>query len=231
VQAGDGNYSNAVTPAEQLAKSAVAAISPQEHGFDEAPLEKTDPQEDVRSSYPATPDSYTRDNIYDRPEADGGNDAGTSPFASEPPFRPRRNPARLWTAAAILFFVLISAAGAALYYYGPPEWAVRHGLVSEGSAPDLLFYLSRPAERRKLPNGQEFFAFSARIVNSGTKKMPVPPVAVEMRDHQDRLVFSWTTKADKAELKPGEEASINESRLDIPKNAENLSLGFVDRGH
>ena len=53
------------------------------------------------------------------------------------------------------------------------------------------------------------------------------PVLVQLRDQQNRLVFSWTTKADRTSLKPGEEASINESRIDIPKNAENLSLTFV----
>ena len=93
--------------------------------------------------------------------------------------------------------------------------------------PDLLFYLSKPAERRKLPTGEEYFAFGARIVNSGKQALPVPPVLVQLRDRQNRLVFSWTTKADKTRLRPGEEASINESRIDIPKNAENLSLTFV----
>lgn len=151
-----------------------------------------------------------------------------SPYASEPPFRARRNPARLWTYAAILFCLAVAAAGGALYYYGPPQWAVRAGLLADSQEPDLLFYLAKPAERRSLPNGSEYFAFSARIVNSGANTLPVPPVEVQLRDQQDRLVFSWTTRADKSELKPGEEASINESRLDIPKNAENLSLTFVD---
>ena len=120
-----------------------------------------------------------------------------------------------------------AAAGGALYYYGPPSWMVAMGLVPEEGDPDLLFYLSKPAERRKLPTGEEYFAFGARIVNSGTQALPVPPVLVQLRDRQNRLVFSWTTKADKTRLKPGEEASINESRIDIPKNAENLSLTFV----
>lgn len=153
-----------------------------------------------------------------------------SPYASEPPFRARRNPARLWTYAAVLFFLAVAGAGGALYYYGPPEWAVRAGLLADSQEPDLLFYLAKPAERRSLPNGAEYFAFSARIVNSGAQTLPVPPVEVQLRDQQDRLVFSWTTRADKTELKPGEEASINESRLDIPKNAENLSLTFADSG-
>lgn len=142
--------------------------------------------------------------------------------------RPRRNPAKLWTAAAVAFCVGIMAIGGALYTFGPPAWAVNLGLVPDDGEPDLLFYLAKPAERRKLPTGEEYFAFSARIVNSGERNLSVPPVVVELRDRQDRLVFSWTTKADKKSLKPGEEASINESRLDIPKNAANLSLAFVD---
>ncbi|MPT47945.1 MAG: thioredoxin [Sphingobium sp.] len=143
--------------------------------------------------------------------------------------RPRRNPARLWTGAAVVFCLLVAGAGIALQYFGPPQWAVRAGLLADSQEPDLLFYLAKPAERRSLANGSEYFAFSARIVNSGSHTLPVPPVEVQLRDAQDRLVFSWTTKADKAELKPGEEASINESRLDIPKKAENLSLTFVDK--
>ena len=151
-------------------------------------------------------------------------------YASETPSRPRRNPARLWTYAAAVFFVVVAGAGGALYYYGPPQWAVRAGLLADNDEPDLLFYLAKRAERRTLPSGAEYFAFSARIRNSGSSVLPVPPVEVQLRDRQDRVVFSWTTRADKNELKPGEEASINESRLDIPKNAENLSLAFVDGG-
>jgi hypothetical protein len=149
---------------------------------------------------------------------------------TERPYRRRRNPAKLWMAAAVAFFLLVSAAGTAIMLLGVPNWAVNMGLVADSGEPDLLFYLAKPAERRKLPTGEEYFAFSARIVNSGDHKLSVPPVVVELRDAQDRLVFSWTTKADKASLKPGEEAAINESRVDIPKNAANLSLAFVDRG-
>ncbi|PZU56590.1 MAG: thioredoxin [Sphingobium sp.] len=151
--------------------------------------------------------------------------------SNHPVVRPRRNPAKLWMMAAVAFFMMVSAAGIAVMLFGVPSWAVNLGLVADkDSDPDLLFYLAKPAERRKLPSGEEYFAFSARIVNSGEQKLSVPPVLVELRDAQDRLVFSWTTKADKASLKPGEEASINESRLDIPKNAANLSLAFADKG-
>jgi hypothetical protein len=171
--------------------------------------------------------AFATDRVFERQPGFGTYEG--SPFESEPPFRPRRNPVRLWTYAAIAFFLAIAGAGGALYYFGPPDWAIRSGLLADRGEPDLLIYLPKPAERRKLPNGSEFFAFSARIVNSGTTSLPVPPVVVELRDQQDRLIFSWTTRADKNELKPGEETSINESRLDIPKNAENLSLAFADQ--
>ncbi|MGE4430062.1 MAG: MJ0042-type zinc finger domain-containing protein [Sphingobium sp.] len=161
-------------------------------------------------------------------DADIGVEEDESLAERSPVVRPRRNPARLWTYAAVLFCVVIAGAGLALYLLGPPQWAVRAGLLADNQEPDLLFYLAKPAERRSLPNGSEYFAFSARIVNSGSRTLSVPPVEVQLRDRQDRMVFSWTTKADKAELKPGEEAGISESRLDIPKNAENLSLTFVD---
>ncbi|WP_340267504.1 MJ0042-type zinc finger domain-containing protein [Sphingobium mellinum] len=167
----------------------------------------------------AAPDNWV-DDVYGR--------APREPVESdELPARPRRNTLKLWTYAAVAFFLAIGAAGGAFWYFGTPSWAVNLGLVPEEGDPDLLFYLSKPAERRKLPTGEEYFAFGARIVNSGKQTLPVPPVLVQLRDQQNRLVFSWTTKADRASLKPGEEASINESRIDIPKNAENLSLTFV----
>ncbi len=146
----------------------------------------------------------------------------------QPPVRRRRNPAKLWTAAAVAFLLIVGAAGGLFWYFGPPSWAVNMGLAANPDEPELLFYLPRPPERRKLPTGEEYFAFSGRIVNGGDQELPVPPIVVELRDAQDRLVFSWMTKADKARLKPGEEARVSESRLDIPKNARNLALKFAD---
>lgn len=144
--------------------------------------------------------------------------------------RPRRNPARYWTLGAIAFALLAAATGGTLWHFGPPAWAVNLGLAASHDEPQLLFYLPKPPERRKLPTNEEYFAFSGRIVNSSDEELSVPPIVVELRDQQGRLVFSWMTRADKARLKPNEEARISESRLDIPRNARNLSLKFVDAG-
>jgi len=218
------------SPARQDADSAVVAAVADAYDFDSVPDEEAAQQprtsaravdvSDVGVTNPRTAWQETH-----------GEKADFDPVDEEDVyFKPRRNPARLWTYAALSFFLLTAAAGAALYYYGPPQWAIKAGLLADQDEPELLFYLAKPAERRTLPNGSEYFAFSARVVNSGVTEMAVPPVEVQLRDKQDRLVFSWTTKADKEVLQPNEEASINESRLDIPKNAENLSLTFVDSG-
>lgn len=157
--------------------------------------------------------------------AERSYDEGFSPVSGR---RPRRNPARYWTMGAVAFALVAAVAGGALWHFGPPAWAVNLGLVASHDEPQLLFYLPKPPERRKLPTNEEYFAFSGRIVNSSDEELPVPPIVVELRDGQGRLVFSWMTKADKARLKPNEEARVSESRLDIPKNARNLSLKFVD---
>lgn len=194
-----------------------------------AAVEASSPADEPPAPTPAPPPAFAApDNRFDHiHESTAAEPADQSRFESAPPFKPRRNILKLWTYAAIAFALIVAAAGGALYYFGAPGWAISLGLAHEESDPDLLFYLAKPAERRKLPTGEEYFAFGARIVNSGKQTLSVPPVLVQLRDRQNRLVFSWTTKADRTRLKPGEEASINESRIDIPKNAENLSLTFV----
>lgn len=150
--------------------------------------------------------------------------------AYAPPARPRRNPAKYWTLAAFLFLLVVSGAGAALWYVGPPDWAVNLGLAPASASSGLVIDIPKDPDRRRLSSGGEIFSFNAEIANRSNEELSVPPIVVELRDEQHRLVFSWMTKADKARLKPGEKARISESRLDIPKNARNLELNFVDSG-
>jgi predicted Zn finger-like uncharacterized protein len=184
-----------------------------------APAQAPVPAPAATNSYPAYADYG---NIHAEPQFGLPEEA--------PARRARRNPARYWTLGTIALALIAAAAGGALWYFGPPSWAVNLGLAANRNDPQLLFYLPKPPERRKLPSGEEYFAFSGRIVNSSDEELAVPPIVVELRDAQGRLVFSWMTKADKARLKPNEEARVAESRLDIPKNARNLSLKFVDSG-
>jgi predicted Zn finger-like uncharacterized protein len=216
----------ALSPREEMVpEMAVAASST------ETPADVPAEPPPVSGPLPAPPPQMD----YERPAADTDREpvfqeAGTSSFAYEPPFRPRRNPAKLWTAAAVTFALAVAALGGALYYFGVPNWAVNIGLAPEGSDPDLLLDMPRKPERRQLPSGDEYFAFSGRIVNASDRTLPVPPIIVEMRDDKDRLVFGWTIRPPVRELGPGDQASFHESRIDIPKNARNLTLTFSDSG-
>ena len=53
-----------------------------------------------------------REEEYDEP----------SPFDSEPPFRPRRNPLKVWTAAGATFALLATGTVVAASYWGLPDW-------------------------------------------------------------------------------------------------------------
>ncbi|MET0365606.1 MAG: MJ0042-type zinc finger domain-containing protein [Sphingobium sp.] len=218
----------AAAHAEEVVEQALPVAQPGAEAVVAPPVQATEREnpdaaptvvEEAMAAPPLPPPSYTPP-------------AYSEPVAYAEPVRPirraRRNPARYWTIGAILFAILAASAGGALWYFGPPGWAVSLGLAANQDQPQLLFYLPKEPERRKLPTGEEYFAFSGRIVNSADEELPVPPIVVELRDAQGRLVFSWITKADKARLKPNEEARVSESRLDIPKNARNLSLKFVD---
>ncbi|MET0240180.1 MAG: zinc-ribbon domain-containing protein [Sphingobium sp.] len=150
----------------------------------------------------------------------------------ETPARRQRRKARsralrYWGFGALLLALIGAAGGSALWYFGPPGWAVSLGLAADRDQPKLIFYLARQPQRHMLGNGKEYFVVSGRIVNSANEELAVPPLVVELRDTQGRLVFSWITKADKARLKPREEARVSETRLDVPRNAHNVSVSFI----
>ncbi|TNE54099.1 MAG: hypothetical protein EP341_05890, partial [Sphingomonadales bacterium] len=60
--------------------------------------------------------------VESEPQYDEEPDDGYSQFGYEPPFRGRRNPLKLWTAAAVVFFLAAVGAGFAVNYYGLPSW-------------------------------------------------------------------------------------------------------------
>src|SRR5690606_7246834 len=101
----------------------------------------------------------------------------TSSFAHAPPFKPRRNPAKLWTIAAIAFACLVILTGAALYAFGTPNLFSNYQLASVDETP-LLIELSAKQDRRTLKDGTEYFAASGTIINPSNTEQSVPPLLV-----------------------------------------------------
>lgn len=150
-----------------------------------------------------------------------------SSFDYEPPFRQRRNPARLWMAGAILFAVVALGAIGAVAWYGLPNWVpFARGTFAQASADLVLDFPPNRQDRRTLPNGAEFFGASGSITNVGQTRRSVPDLLIVLRDERDRIVYSWEVVPSKRELAPGESVTINEANTDVPKSAKVAEIGW-----
>lgn len=150
-------------------------------------------------------------------------EADYDPFAHEPPFTPRRNPAKLWTLLAVAAAIIMLAATGALVAFGPPDISQRLGISKSASVP-LVIESTRPPERRPMASGNELFSVTGRITNPTDQVQAVPDIRANLLDAQDRVVFAWTIARPTARLQPGQSVEFNGAVLDVPKNARNLDL-------
>src|SRR5512139_1959548 len=144
-------------------------------------------------------------------------------FAHEPPFRPRRNPARLWTMLAIAAAVLMLIAAGAIYWFGLP------GIGGAGLARNetpLLLQVTRKPERQRMESGNELLAVSGRVVNPTDKTQRVPPIHAELRDPQGRIVYEWSICAPVSQLQPKQAVTFNSAEIDVPQGAKTFNVHF-----
>ena len=149
------------------------------------------------------------------------------PFAHAPPFRGRRNPARMWTALAVGAAALLLLGLGALVLLGPPSVANRIG-VARGQAVPLDIHVIRKPQRRMMESGNELFELTGRVTNPTSSAQSVPDIRAELRDGQDRVVYSWTITRPIARLQPGASAEFDSAAVDVPKGAAALRLSFAD---
>jgi predicted Zn finger-like uncharacterized protein len=154
-------------------------------------------------------------------------DEGPSPFDHAPPFRPRRNPLKLWTIAAAAFATSVAALIGAVAWFGMPAWLpVQHQTFSTNH-PDLELTLPpERQDRRTLPNGTEYFGVSGTVTNVGKDVREVPPILIVLHDAANRVVYTWNVIPPKDVLKPGESETINEAVTDVPKSAKFAEIGW-----
>lgn len=158
-----------------------------------------------------------------------GYDDG-SQFDYEPPFRPRRNPLKLWTAAAAVFAVLAVGTIGAVSYWGLPDWVPVQKPTFGLQEPDLtLEFPAEQQDRRTLANGAEYFGASGTVTNTGRETREVPPILIILRDKRDRIVYSWEMTPPKRTLAPGETIRINEAVTDVPRSAAIAEIGWKPR--
>ncbi len=143
-----------------------------------------------------------------------------SSFAHEPPFHPRRNPAKMWTMAAILFAVMSMGVIGATAWYGLPDWVpLARPTFAEDQAGLVLDFPAKRQERRQLPDGSYYFSVNGTITNVGRKERSVPSVLVVLRGARDRIVYSRELVPPQRMLAPGESVDLNEALTDVPRSA------------
>ncbi len=150
-----------------------------------------------------------------------------------PPFgpgarRPRRNPAKYWTALAIGFALAVAALWAAIATFGLPRWAEEIFVIRPSDEPDLVIELPRAAQDyRVLANGTVYFAANGSIINPTDHAQRVPPIRAELRDGRGDIVYEWIITPPVAVLPAGERVSFSEARADIPRRAQNMTATWA----
>lgn len=188
-----------------------------------------------RASPPPPPPAPEPDPVADEDEAvRGASRASTvlgtpahepvsyDSFTHEPPFKPRRNPARMWTVLALLAALLMLGAVAAMSYFGVPAI----GGQSAGAETPLVIQSTREPDRTTLESGNELLTVYGRVVNRTEMPQRVPPIRAELRDAQGRVVYSWAISAPVAELAPGASTNFNSAVVDVPASVKRLKLNF-----
>ena len=147
------------------------------------------------------------------------------PFAHEPPFKPRRNPERRWTAAALIAGISMLLGAAAILYTGAPGIAAQLGLpVGEARTP--LIFTARSVERKPRLNGGELFVVSGQVMNPSKERQRVPNILAELRDGNNTVVYNWTITPEPRALPPGGSLEFNSGKLDVPATGKTIQLSF-----
>jgi hypothetical protein len=127
--------------------------------------------------------------------------------------------ARIFTLIAIAAAALMLTAAAAIYYFGIPTI----GRMT-GAADDRPLVIEGGAERRELSSGNELFTVTGRLRNASDSVQPVPPIRIELRDAQGRIIYDWSISAPVSELVPGQIVTFNSAEVDVPRGARRMIL-------
>ncbi len=145
-------------------------------------------------------------------------------FADEPPVRPRRNHARLWTRIAVAAAIVMLLAVAAIQFLGLPSGFGQSMGMPATDAPALA--IQGNAERRALESGNELLTITGRISNPAGQVLRVPQIQAELKDGQGRVVYSWSIAPPVPQLAPGETASFDSAAVNVPQGGQRLTLRF-----
>ena len=144
-----------------------------------------------------------------------------SRFAAERPAR--RNPERLWTAAAIIVALMLLAlilmsrpGGVAGVDLGKPLEPVYQGTALRIAAYEPIW--------GHIVDGRTVLTINGRIENPARREVPVPPIRARLCDGEGTLVASWTSPAPMTELPAGSAIGFDTAAIDVPAQARTVEI-------
>lgn len=146
-----------------------------------------------------------------------------SQFTHEPPFRPRRNPAKIMTYAAIAFALLVAVAGGAIWYSGWLDGRV----AAAGQESKLQIVLHDNLQLGRAADQSPYFIASGSIVNPTAEKQPVPNMLVTLKDASGRSIYNWEMKPPVRTLAPGATVDFSQLKRDVPLASSKISIVWV----
>jgi predicted Zn finger-like uncharacterized protein len=181
--------------------------------LDDVPSFVREPEDVTHSPEPAAmPAPFPSESLPER-----------SQFAHEPPFRPRRNPAKIMTYAAIAFAAVIAVTGGTLWYTG----ILANSFSISSAESKLKIVLHDNLELGKSADGTPFFIASGSIVNPTAQTQTVPNMLVTLKDASGRAIFNWEMKPPVRNLAAGAQADFSQLKRDVPLASADISVVWI----
>ncbi|MEP3049861.1 MAG: zinc-ribbon domain-containing protein [Erythrobacter sp.] len=188
--------------------------------------------QDEPDPVPDPSDDYSSDALPEETVSDAGtydeDEDEASRFDYRPPFTSRRNPLKMWTAAAVIFAALALATIFIVSNYNMPQWAPFDRPIFGAGKADLELNFPAAEQRTEtLASGTEIFRARGTITNTGRETVDVPPLLIVLRGERERIVLDWIVVPPKAQLAPGESVTITEAKTDVPRSARFAEIGWA----
>jgi predicted Zn finger-like uncharacterized protein len=155
------------------------------------------------------------------PRAEAADDE-FSPFPTADELAPRR---RSPVVTIIVIVIVVAALAAAFYFFAPAEWKARVGLASVASQ---LALVTTHMDRQKLESGNELLTVTGRVINPTGKEQEVPPLQAQLKNRSGKVVKSWTIAPPARSLPAGASANFNSAEVNVPPDADQLTITLGD---
>jgi hypothetical protein len=127
--------------------------------------------------------------------------------------------------AALAGAIMLSGV-AALALVGPPDIRANLGLQGEVGSP-IQIQMEVP-QVRGMPGGNQLLDVAGQIINPTDQTQRVPSIRAEIRNSDDRIIYSWIIAPPVKTLQPRGQASFSSGGVDVPEGDNTLKLAVED---